>query len=166
MAKYWKKKSLDDFKKEVAELFDGPGGAVAKIQEWIDDKALIERLRREKAEMDKIEAREFADALMRINGLPEESPFERELSEWADSGRITEDEFFIVLRKQSEITNQMHAQGELTDEQILDYMCTAEVEPLVEAMRRDLPAKTFLELMKSAGPGKLAEAIRQYSQTL
>jgi hypothetical protein len=149
-----------------SNIFDHPGGAIGWLKDLCNDTKGIEETRRWEAEKNKKEAKKFADALMRIDSLAEESQFGRELNEWADSGKITDDDFFKVSKKQSEITNQMHAQGELTDKQILDYMDTAEVEPLVEAMRRDLPAKAFLELMKSAGPGKLAEAIRQYCQTL
>jgi hypothetical protein len=78
-----------------------------------------------------------AAELMLLTGMPEASPFALELDRWADEGRITEKEFYAVIRKLTRITSQLRMRRELTEKEVIEITNTAEVAPLLEAVRRE-----------------------------
>jgi hypothetical protein len=82
-------------------------------------------------------ARIPAGILLRLAEMPDATPFDLELAEWLREGKISEEEALAVLRKLVEITNLMQSQGALPPDQVLEFIDTAKVNPLIEAVRRE-----------------------------
>jgi hypothetical protein len=134
------------------------------------DPVKQEEARREEEEERRNEFREEFIQTRLFNGWPHPSPFEIELHDLLYGPNLTEefyDEVISPIRRLHEhITELMYQQGELAEEQILEFKNNAKVPPLVDAVERNLTPEQFLEIYKATPLEHLSEAIKQYRQAV
>jgi uncharacterized protein (DUF433 family) len=150
-------------KKTEREIIDE---MMASMRAWRNDPVKQEEARREREEERRNEFREDFINSSLFNGDPFPSQLELELHEMSYDHDFSE-EFMEqvhtpVMLLYRFVALLMRRQGELTEEQVVEFENNIKLQILIDAAARNITPEQFLEIYKATPLEHLSEAIKQY----